>query len=191
MYRPPRFRLDDPALVDRLLDLHPFATLVAQVDGAPLVAHAPLYRHEGRLLGHLAAGNPLARRIDGLPLLALFTGPHGYVSPTWYGEPEAHVPTWNYLAVEVRGVAEVIPAAPLLAHLVARHEPDWRPDPALLAELAPAVVAFALTPSTVEAKAKLSQNRDPADRARVEARFAEVDPALAGWMRLLREREQT
>src|SRR5688572_30600692 len=101
MYVPPPFRADDPALVHELIDANPFATLVT----SPLFAsHLPFLRDGDTLLTHVARANPHARgAAEGL---VVFTGPHAYVSPRWYGRPEEHVPTWNYAAVHVTGPVE-------------------------------------------------------------------------------------
>lgn len=179
MYLPPSFRLD-PSLRARLVAEHPLATLIRVVGAEPVTASAPLYLDGDALIGHLARANPFVDALDGASVLAVFHGPDAYVSPTWYGDPAAHVPTWNYVTAEARGVATVVAPDAVLDAMVAAHEPAWRPDAAVQATLSRAIVAFRLGALVWECKAKLSQNRDPDDRARVAAR---IDPAVARWMR--------
>lgn len=181
MYVPGAFRLDDPAALRRLVDEHPLATLLRLVDGEPVLADAPLYLDGTTLVGHLARGNPFARRLDGADLIVRFRGPDAYVSPTWYGTPAEHVPTWNYVVAEARGRAEVVAPAEVLARMVAAHEPTWRPDPAVEAQLSAGIVAFRMAEPAWTGKAKLSQNRSAEDHARVAGR---ITPDVAAWMRL-------
>lgn len=205
MFLPTAFRLDEPAAVAELMASRSFALLVTAGPEGPEASHLPLlYRPgENRLCGHLAAANPQCeslRRLarDGGRALAVFSGPHAYVSPSLY-RPGAAVPTWNYLAVQVAGPVALLDDAEteaLLDELVGTYEAGraepWSSggqDPAYLAKLRRAVLGFAIAAERVEAKAKLSQNRSAEDRAGVAAGLAaEADPearATAGWMRRL------
>jgi transcriptional regulator len=128
----------------------------------------------------------------------VFQGPHGYVSPGWYGDSPA-VPTWNYTAVHLAGTPEILTADEnlrVLDQLVAHFEsrmPDprlmWeRPnDPAYVERLAAGTVGFRLTPTRVVAKRKLSQNKSPETIDAVIAALATdgpyTNPALATEMR--------
>ena len=140
-----------------------------------------------RLVGHLARANAHWRRIvDGSPALAIVTGPDTYVSPSWYASKAEHgkvVPTWNYSVVHLRGRVAVHDDASwvreLVTRLTDRHEQP-RPEPWSVTD-APAdyvdknlrpIVGVELLVSSVEAKAKLSQNRSDEDRAGVAAGLA-------------------
>ena len=81
-----------------------FGALTVAVPEGVLAVHVPFALEEGRVLAHLVRANPLARHLRGGPAGALLivSGPDGYVSPDWYGEPQL-VPTWNYVAVHLRG----------------------------------------------------------------------------------------
>ena len=184
MYVPSHFATRDDALVDELIDAYPFATLVSQLDGEPFATHLPLLRErQGErtvLLGHVARANPHWRSLSGASAMAIFHGPHAYVSPRCYVSPNL-VPTWNYAAIHcygrVRLVDDAKQARAILARLVERHEgarPDrWTMalDPEFEAKLVSAIVAFELDVERIEAKLKLSQNRAPADRAALLAAF--------------------
>jgi len=185
MYVPAHFSTRDDALVDELIDAWPFATLVSQRDGEPFATHLPLLRERRGdrmvLVGHVARANPHWRSLGSATSMAVFHGPHGYVSPRWYVSPNL-VPTWNYGAIHCYGRARLVDdardARAILAKLVDRYEgsgPDrWRMqlDPDFEAKLVAAIVAFEIDVERVEAKLKLSQNRVPADR---DAMLAALD----------------
>jgi transcriptional regulator len=127
----------------------------------------------------------------------VFHGPHAYVSPSWYGEPAAMVPTWNYATVHAHGAVDLVEdpveSRRILEALVHRFEAHrdrpWElamPE-ARVASLVGAIVAFRMRIRRLDAKFKLSQNRTRDDRARVIAALeAEAHPdaeATARWMR--------
>ena len=190
MYLPQRFREADVAAVRALARAHPFASLVTApiVDGtpAPFVSHLPLLLELGDgtrpdlLRGHMARANPQWRHFEGGEVLAVFSGPHAFVSSMWSERPDQQVPTWNYLVAHAYGRARVLedPSDTLsvLAALMAAHQPEASPvaldPPAPLAiELVRAIVAFEIPVARWEAKSKLSQNRTAEDRALIEERL--------------------
>src|SRR5688572_4064118 len=92
LYVPKAFAIDDQDALDHLIDEHPFATLVTPSSPEPFVSHLPLLRRTGEdgkpvLIGHFAGANPHAQHATGIASIAIFHGPHAYVSPTWYAEP--------------------------------------------------------------------------------------------------------
>jgi transcriptional regulator len=135
--------------------------------------------------------------------MAIFHGPHAYVSPTWYATAPA-VPTWNYAVVHVTGRArvrdDVASTEALVRELTTRFEEapptGWTLDavPAdLKTSLLAAIVSFELRAETVEGKLKLGQNRSAADRAgaaaALEASGGDAARALAEMMRAVPERK--
>jgi transcriptional regulator len=198
MYVPAAFRVaDEAALVGFMAD-YPFATLVTAGADGLAASHVPALYDAGRraIHFHLAAANPQAAAADGTPALAIFAGPHAYVSPSWYATGPS-VPTWNYAAVHAAGrLARLTdPAAtrPLLARLVAafeRRDSGWSmgAQPAdFMAKMLAGIVGFSLSVERLEGKFKLSQNRPEEDRRRVVAALAASpradDRALADFMR--------
>jgi transcriptional regulator len=181
MYIPDHFREDRPDVLNAAMRQIGFATLVTQNLDAN---HLPMLLEDGILRGHVARANPVWKSGDGAAL-AIFLGPHAYVSPNWYPsklETGKAVPTWNYISVHARGPIRW------------RQEPDWlrahvtalsnvheapRPQPWKLSDapasyvdsLLRAIVGFELTIESLEGKYKLSQNRDLADRAGVRDAF--------------------
>ncbi len=203
MYTPRAFAVQDPAALRDLMRRHSFATLITASDGAPIATHLPLMLEDrgehGTLVGHLARANPQWRAFDSrTEALVIFSGPYGYVSPSWY-ETQPSVPTWNYMVAHVYGAPHVVEEeAAVKAHLlalVARFE-GGRPDPYQpayeedwLRRMMQAVVAFELPIARIEGKFKLSQNRNETDRARVAEAFAASEApderAMAATMRAL------
>ncbi len=180
MYLPRHFAEADPAALHGLMGRYGFALLVTVVDGEPFASHLPLLHQAeggefGVLLGHMSRPNPQWRGFaDGAPALAVFQGPHAYVSPSWYASGEA-VPTWNYTTVHAYGRPRVVDdhgaALAILERLVAIHE-EGRPEPwgldRVTAEFRDTqirgIVAFEMPIDRLEGKFKLGQNRPAADR---------------------------
>jgi transcriptional regulator len=179
MYIPPHFREADQNTLLAFIEAYDFATLVTSATEGFIVSHLPLLLRRSAdgpmLVGHVARANPHWRAMDGQTAsLAIFHGPHGYVSPSWY-ESSPAVPTWNYAVVHATGLPrtrdEDAFAAGVVRDLTHRYE-DSRPQPWRVEDLLPefhrtllsAVVAFEMPIAHLEGKFKLSQNRPPADR---------------------------
>ena len=177
MYVPEHFREDRPEVLQDAMRRIGFATLVTQGLDAN---HLPMLIGDGVLRGHVARANPVWKAGDG-EALAIFLGPHAYVSPSFYPSKAVTgkaVPTWNYITVHARGGIRWIQDGDWLrAHvtaLSATHE-KGRENPWTIGDapaayvdgLFRAIVGFELTVASLEGKWKLSQNRDAADRAGV------------------------
>ena len=180
MYRPRHFDIDDVQVLHRFMRDQSFALLVTTEDGAPFASHIPLLLDrdtgdQGRLLGHVAKANPQWRAFDGkTEAMAVFWGPHAYISPNWY-ETETMVPTWNYVTVHAYGKPTVIDDPETVrrgqAQLVDTYETDatgnWSMDALpddYLGKMLGAIVAFEMPIERLQGKFKLSQNRQPKDR---------------------------
>jgi transcriptional regulator len=154
-------------------------------DGAPVVSHLPFVLdpatgQHGTLYAHVARQNPQWQDFDGSrEVLAIFQGPHGYISPRWY-RPGNAVPTWNYATVHAWGVPRIVedPAAARRQQsaLTAAYEGDrsdaWsldtQPD-AYIEGMLHGIVTFELPIARLEGKYKLSQNRSSEDRTGIVA----------------------
>jgi transcriptional regulator len=195
MYVPKHFAVADIAACHKVIAENSFAELVTtDAEGAPFASHLPFLLDpargpNGTLIAHMARANPQWQHFAaGKPVLAIFRGPHAYVSPAWYATHPA-VPTWNYVAVHAYGTAAIVeePNAvrDILWRLVdvneAANGTDWRMGGLksdYLAGMQRAIVAFELPIARLEGKAKLSQNRDATDQARVVAALEQSsDPA--------------
>jgi len=201
IYVPPSFSVKDREAVARLVHDYPFATFVTPSSPEPWVSHIPMLLFDdgaphGTLIGHFARANPHWRSAADGRSLAIFHGPHAYVSPSWYMDPVQAVPTWNFTAVHAQGRVEIFDdpadARRVLDALVQRFE-GVRPAPWKLAmeerqrdALVAAIVAFRMPIERLDAKFKLSQNRARDDRVRVIAAlkaegYSEATET-AGWM---------
>ena len=197
LYVPAHFRNDDPDALFAFIEQHAFATLVSSGSRGLHVSHIPLLpEREGgkvRLLGHVARGNAQWEALEGAEhVLAIFNGPHAYVSPGWYQNHPA-VPTWNYAVVHAHGRARLMDEAELHDLVVrlsntyeAGRPKPWRATelPAdFVANLLKAIVGFEIEVDRLEGKFKLSQNR-PAEVPRViEALEREGEGETAALMR--------
>jgi transcriptional regulator len=189
MYVPDHFAEPDVAVARGLIEAHSFGTLIVPRAGSvPDVAHIPFVLDAdpaplGTLRAHVARANPVGALLAGeVPVLAVFTGPHAYVSPRWYEAPRKNVPTWNFTAVHAHGIARRIEARDevlrALADLTSKHETDpgdpWNvgmADRDYVERLLGGIVAFSIRIERFETKMKLSQNRPPGDRLRVIERL--------------------
>lgn len=148
-------------------------------DGVPLATLLPVLWEGERLIAHMARLNPQWQSItDGAPALAIVSGPDAYISPSWYASKSEHhrvVPTWNYSAVHLTGTVAVHQdpewVLDAVTALTQRHEgkreQPWAVSDApakFVAGRLKAIVGIELTVTSVEAKAKLSQNRSDEDR---------------------------
>lgn len=206
MYVPEDFTADDEeALIARLARRWAGVIVSVGADGAPIATHAPiLWDSQARIAtAHIARANPHWKAGAG-PGLIVLAGPEAYVTPNWYPSKAEHgkaVPTWNYEAVHFHGRLEWFEDAPSLEAAVrdlsALHEADqpapWKLEDAprvYIEALLRGIVGVRLHVSRVDAKRKLSQNKNAADFAGVAAGLSgSTDPmaqevaALMGQMR--------
>ena len=181
MYVPSAFAQTDPAELFAFMESYSFALLVSTHEGEPFGTHIPLLLERdtgphGTLVGHMARANPHWRGLDGQPVLAVFSGPHAYVSPTWY-ESENVVPTWNYVAVHATGTFRLLDdptaVAGILAATVATYERNmpqpWRLETGTdyFNKMVKAIVGFRIEVTRLEGKWKLNQNHPPERREKV------------------------
>jgi transcriptional regulator len=186
MYSPAHFTETDPKVITAVLADYPLATLVAQTAAGLVANHIPILRDPGvpdgaDLVGHVALANDLHRDLaDGSPVLAIFGAGDAYVSPNWYpSKAQTHraVPTWNYRVVHIHARMHWSHAERdkrravhlLTAAMEGRVNgaQGWRMGDApadYMDGMLNAIVAFRLTVDKVQAKIKLSQNRDAPDR---------------------------
>ena len=197
MYVPEHFREQDRARLAALIRDYAFGMLVTIDDGVPFANHLPFIYDpdrggQGTLTAHMARANPQWRHLAADPrALAVFQGPHTYVSPTWYAS--AGVPTWNYAVAHVYGRATIIEDRERLGAIVTRLSAiyeagaaqPWQPDltEARTSRMLDFIVGFEIEISSIEGKFKMSQNRSAEDRQRVIGRLGEspreIDRAVA------------
>ena len=209
MYLPSPFAEARPEELHRIIRGHPFGMLITHTAAGLDANHLPFVLDLdrgplGTLIAHVARANTVWTGLaDGDPVLAVFRGAHGYISPNWYAskqETHRHVPTWNYQAVHAHGRVRILDEEKAVRGMVARltrqqeaplPEP-WKMGDApadYLAEELAHIVGMEIEITRFEGKQKLSQNRDDRDFASTLAALEERGEAeLAAEMRrVLRE----
>lgn len=201
-----RYSPDDPRHAVELVRTHPFALVASAAGGAPVATHIPVVVDPetpvevsfvgATLLGHMARANAQWRSFAAGPeVLAVFSGPDGYVSPTTYGR-DPSVPTWNYAAVHLTGRVELADGPDdtfavleeTVRALESLRSPSWdmAASRGRFAELLPGVAAFRIRVASERSVFKLGQDLPGDLHDRVHGATAEgphADPELAELMR--------
>jgi transcriptional regulator len=181
MHIPTAFAETDLTKLHAFIEQNSFGLLVSQVEGLAFATHLPFLLERpngphGTLVGHMARANPQWREAGGQTALAIFSGPHAYISPTWY-EAEQVVPTWNYTAVHAYGRVEVIENEGALLDIVERSVRVYEqtmPRPwsfdlssTFVKRLVTQIVGFRIEVNKIEGKWKLNQNHPVERRQKV------------------------
>ena len=188
MYAPTSFRETRREVLHDLVRAYPFATVVVQAQGGLVANHLPFEWNGDALQAHVARGNELVA-MDGSPVLVVFQGPQGYISPNWY--PSKHetgreVPTWNYTVVHVHGRLRVVDDAAWVRRqleALTDHHESGQPRPWTISDapedhvekLLGAIVGIEVTVERIEGKFKLSQNHPARNREGVIAGLRQRD----------------
>lgn len=173
MYTPDIYKNENQEEIKQFLQENSFGILINQTNGKLCATHIPLELDRNKvgkqiLHGHIAKENPQWRGFEeNDTVLAVFSGPHSYISSSWYDHE--NVPTWNYLAVHVYGKIKIIEgeaAINSLKKLVDKYEKNSQ-NPVKIEDLSSktmrqvrGIVAFEIEITSIEATKKLSQNRD-------------------------------
>lgn len=175
MYIPELFKETDQQKITEFLKQNAFGLLITQHQGKPLATHLPLeyLEKDGKayLHGHLAKANPQWKSFEEQEqVLAVFNGPHSYVSASWYSIEE--VSTWNYVSVHIYGKLRTMAQEelmPMLEALMDKYESDVQ-RPVVMSKLSKktlnqvyGIVGFEIEITELQAKYKMSQNRSEKD----------------------------
>ncbi|MCC0567510.1 FMN-binding negative transcriptional regulator [Brevibacillus sp. FSL L8-0520] len=199
VYIPKQYRMNHDEAV-QMMKSYPFALLITVDEQRPLATHIPLEirEEEGKIYatGHIAYGNIQKKTLDhNRDVLLIFQGPHAYISSSWYEREE--VPTWDYLAVHAYGTSRVLEKDELksaLDSMLKRYESHrengrlWETfDPELLEREMKGIVGFEIEITSIEAAAKMSQNRSDTDYKSIVAELEKSEDQeeiqVAQWMR--------
>ncbi len=196
MYVPEHFKEDDKQKLHQYIRDYGFGLLVVADEHGIEANHIPFHLscEEENSLGvlqcHVARKNPVWQRlVHGARVLAVFQGPHAYISPSWYptkAETGRVVPTWNYLAVHAEGTARIIEDPDWLKQhlqeLIDQHESGmsepWAMDDApsdFTDRLVQAIVGIEIDIETLTGKVKASQNQPERNKAGVKAGLEAVE----------------
>jgi transcriptional regulator len=201
LYIPKYHRVEDRTVTLAFMQANPFAILISATDSVPFATHLPILVREvdGRvqMRGHMAKANPHWKSIgQDQESLAIFHGPHAYISPSLY-ETRESVPTWNYAAVHVYGrgtfFTDEAQLRQLLQEVIGHFDSSYAAQWPSLSEqyqsrMLQHIVGFEINATRVEAKFKLSQNRTRAERENViKSLSRSADSAVAAVAALMKE----
>lgn len=176
MFIPNHYKNENIEEVKSFLNENSFGILISQVDGKISGTHIPMEldtdeNGENVLVGHIAKANPQSKNLKNKEeVLAIFNGPHSYISSSWY--QKENVPTWNYVAVHVYGKVKIIEGKELLEslkRLVDKYEQNSE-NPVSVKKMSSGtlkqvngIVGFSIKINEIQAAYKLSQNREDKD----------------------------
>ncbi|HRK08346.1 MAG TPA: FMN-binding negative transcriptional regulator [Pseudobdellovibrionaceae bacterium] len=201
MYVPANFKVEDPKLIREFLAQYPFATLLQGFEAS----HIPLLELDTptdpsarlhKLYGHLTASNTLVQKLRSsgpdAEVMAIFLGPHAYISSSWYSNPNIP-PTWNFMSAHLRGSARIIDDEARTWEIVqatvswaeAHNRTAWSisgEHPAIK-PLRQLIVGVELEVRDLQCSFKLSQNRSRSDQENVIRELrGKGQGDLASWM---------
>lgn len=176
MFIPNYYKNENIEEVKDFLVKNSFGILISQVEGKISGTHIPMELDTDEngndvLIGHISKANPQSKYlINQEEILAIFNGPHSYVSSSWY--QKENVPTWNYVAVHIYGTVKIIEGEKLLnslKKLVDKYEKNSE-NPVSVEKLSSrtmkeinGIIGFSIKINEIQAAYKLSQNRDKID----------------------------
>lgn len=184
MYLPKHFEQQDLDSLTALLKDYPLGALVTQHDGALEANHIPFLLEGplsvgGKLIGHVAKGNPAWKNHSATEeSLVIFQGPEAYITPNWYPSKQVHhqvVPTYNYAVIHIYGTLSVTHdetakrriVTDLTQSMEKSRNSNWQVTDApadYIEKMLGAIVGIELSITRLQAKWKVSQNRDLTDR---------------------------
>jgi len=183
MYIPKHFLATDREEIISFMKKYNFATLVTAENEVPLATHLPFVveskDNEIFLSSHFSVANPQVQAIAKSKALVIFSEPHAYISPKFYNKKQ-NVPTWNYIAVHAYGSAKIISGEEnsfaLLENMIDSYDTaykyQWNELPMeYKLKMAKGIVAFEIHVTELQAKNKLSQNKEEDERKRIIEAF--------------------
>ncbi len=149
-----------------------FGVLTLNGPDGILASHIPFLTEDKRIAAHIVRSNPIARVLRSGPVegLLIVSGPDGYISSDWYGQPQL-LSTWNYVAIHIRGEVRALPEEDLRPHLEALSafneqrllpKKPWtmdKMDAETLVKLMRTLVPIEIGIRDIASTYKLSQNR--------------------------------
>ncbi len=190
MFIPTHFRIENREEIEQFIDDHPFATLITASNGEIEASHLPIRRFgDGKLYGHMARANLQAEISESDAVYVIFSGPHAYITPTWYPS-DSNLPTWNYSAVHCRGKLAFIDDPELVWMLLkemvslSEGQTGWRlTEGRGYRRLVAHIRFFEFIPEQITAQFKFSQNKKPDDIAGIiEGLKTSGQPEVAEFM---------
>jgi transcriptional regulator len=205
MYHVPYFKEPDQDVLISFMQAHPFVVLTGvNALQQPVATHVPVFtdEREGRLFltGHIMRKTDHHRAFEHNPrVLAIFNGPHAYVSASWYADTR-QASTWNYMTVHAGGNIRFLSEDELYALLkrTTHHFENDQPAPSLMEQLPQtyvsehmkAIVAFEIEVEKLEHVFKLSQNRDEQSYDSIVRHLEQKEGQAAELAAIMKNRKQ-
>lgn len=208
MYTPSQFVEKRVEVLHDFVRKRVFGTLVTCSSEGPEATHVPMILHpelgtQGVLRCHIARANGQWKTVEsGRSVLAIFQGADHYITPSWYPTKQEHgkvVPTWNYVAVHVRGPARLFEGGELIEHVKALTDQNervfdtpWSIDDApreYIDAMSKAIVGIEISIDSIEGKCKASQNQPESNQQGVVTGLTRIgSPESLAMARLVRQR---
>jgi transcriptional regulator len=194
----PQHAVGDEAVVRRLIEENPWATIVSRNGDQLVASHYPVLIDDDApglaLVTHVGRPDDRIHDLGSSEVLVIIAGPHGYISPSWYSEGATRAPTWNFSVAHLYGTPQILELEEnitvltrLVAHFEQRVETPAYLEGKTAEKLAPGTVGLRIPIERFLCKVKMSQDKDEASRAGVLDQLGGdgpyADPALASEMR--------
>lgn len=195
MYGPAYTKENRPEVLKDLVARYNFGAMISQTDAGPVITHLPFIFDGEKLVGHIARANPHWSLWETNPEVTLiFSGPHSYISPAWYSSDPMNVPTWNYVAIHVKGKVRIEKNdSEILRHMTNLttsfekiYQTHWELPETGPHGLLRQIVMFTVEDLVFEGKLKLSQTQSPVNVYRVISELKTKNPELAKLMSVYR-----
>ncbi|WP_409254139.1 FMN-binding negative transcriptional regulator [Bacillus sp. SCS-153A] len=187
MFIPKDFKVEDTKKLLGFIEENSFGILFSQDEKGPQATHLPFILTQNdkpELIGHLAKANPQWKALHGKKVLVVFSGPHSYISASWYKD-NRNVPTWNYVAVHVQGIIEIIQEETELLSILQKsvdfYEKDFenpwtlKNEPETVSRLLNGIIGFRIKIEGLEGKWKLNQNKSKENKEEVIKNLKNLD----------------
>ncbi|WP_196140202.1 FMN-binding negative transcriptional regulator [Aliikangiella sp. G2MR2-5] len=196
MHVPSKWAMPSLTYIHQFIRRYGFATVVTgNLDASKVPLHLVAEEGEfGTLYGHLARANEHSKEIENQLALAIFDGPHSYISPSWYPSAPA-VPTWNYASVHVHGAVSLTDdedTLKILKKTIEQYEPELLEKKEIINDdyvqrLLKGILGFKIIISSVSGKEKLGQHRSSSEQLAVLKHLEKTESmeelALAEYMK--------
>ena len=203
----PKYEVTDEGVVRRLIAEHPWATIVSHHDGGLVASHYPILLDESAdqltILTHVGRPDEQLHDLGESEVIVIVAGPHGYISPSWYTDEVAPVPTWNFSVAHCYGTPQILDPDENLRVLtrLVEHFERHVDDPVLLdrevgERISKGTVGFRIPIDRFVCKVKMSQGQDDRTKEQVLEELRQPgpygSPELADDMeRALAEKKET
>lgn len=206
MRKTPHFTTSDDDEVKRLIRENPWMTYVSSTANGLVASHYATLLEEDAdgisIVSHFGRPDEQLHELGQHEMLVIVQGPHGYISPGWYAEGD-FIPTWNHVTAHLYGTPEILSAEENFAILqrLVDHFEGRMPHPVSLDDdeeyarrVAKGTVGLRIRVERIDARLKLSQNKDPEVRETIIAALRGegpyAHPGLADEMERVEERAE-